>query len=259
MALTNRQGSVGVLGVRGLVGLIVVVAVLYFTGAGAWVWERVRHLDEACYSAMSSGAAAPSAGAICGKLSVALDGVDRALTSASNHARSLYDQLRGGLGGSNKLDGYVATFQDKLSALASSQERLSQMVRSGPSVNSRTDVAGQFQQAVDSFSISQTYLKDPTTMPQALSWLRTGASQPQGFGVMSQLTLGSLYAKGGQGVEKDPRMAEYYLTQAKESIARLSTNGSPQSQQLIKALPEKPEIMLFQLDQEIQALRMKPL
>lgn len=241
-------------GRSGLVGLLILIAVLYYSGAGSWVLTRVKHLDEACYGAVASHSWASSlANPVCGSIAKGFAAVE---TAAAN-VQDRFDQWRQGVVGNSmgKLDSYTNALRDRFGSLASSQQELAQMIKSGPRLGTNLPAAAQFQQAIDSFAIGQLYMKDSATMTQALPWLQYGAAQPQGFGVASQLTLGNLYAQGGPGVPANPQLAQSYLEQAKNSIGILSSSNTQQSQQLLQTLPASPDVLAKQLERTIRDLR----
>lgn len=239
----------------GLIGLLVFVAVLYFSGAGKWMSAQLSQMDTACYTAMSSAQwASPYAQTVCGGVAKGMSAIDHAATWVGDYI----GDWRETLGGSSlhKISTYTSAFGERLSSLSSSQAELDRLITSGPKFYGQSiPTAEQFQTAMDSFAIGQLYMRDSATISQALPWLQNGAAQPQGFGVASQLTLGSLYAQGGQGVPQDPQMAVAYLEQAKQSIGMLSSSNTPQSQQLLHTLPAPPEVMTKQLEQAIRSIQ----
>ncbi len=64
------------------------------------------------------------------------------------------------------------------------------------------------------------------------------------YGVMSQLQLGSIYGGGLGGVEQDFGAANYYHTQAYESLQNLQLDPSPMAQQVISSLPASPDVLM---------------
>ena len=234
----------------GFIGVLILVGVLCYTDVGDRMWNNVKGLDSACYSAMtrmSSQIASP----VCGSVSKGIAALESFGGTIHERVVAFKEQLFGNSAFSNA-NALVSALSDRVGGLASSGDTLSRMVQAGP--GHITGQGSSFQQAIDSFTIGQNYLNGGGNLAQALPWLKQGAQQPQGYGVMSQITLGNLYARGGAGVSPNPQMAQYYLSQAQNSIAALSTNRSPQSQQLLQALPGSPEQTQAQIQQLIHQL-----
>lgn len=236
---------------NGLLVIIIIIAAVYYSGAGSWALNSMKGLDSACYSGLGR-LGAQAANPVCAALAKGLSAVD----DFANTVDARIERWRYGLFGSDgidKLSNMASSFGNRVSGLSSSGDDLARMISNGPSGFAS---AGQqsFQQAIDYFAIGQGYLNGGASS-QALPWLQQGARQPEGFGLMSQLTLGNLYANGGQGVTPNSQRAEYYLNQAQQSIAVLSANNSPQSQQLLKTLPQSPQKIQADLERAILQIR----
>jgi hypothetical protein len=236
---------------RGGVGaLLLVIALLYFSGASNWLWSRVQGLDTQCYSALMRVSPKMS-NPICGSLAKGMAAISDVSTNIGEHITRWKNRLMGS--SFTGLKGMTSSISDRIAALASSSEALTSMIHAGPASLQRS--GGQsLQQAIDSFTIGQGYLGKGGQESQALEWFRQGAQQPQGYGVMSQLALGNLYIGGGQGLQPNPQMAQAYLQQAKNSIAQLSASNSPQAKQLLQTLPGSPQHVQAQIDQAIRQL-----
>jgi hypothetical protein len=243
----SRSGS-------GIGGLVLVGGVLYFTGAGTWVMDRVKGLDIDCYSAMSSIGGDSVANPVCGSVAKTAAAVDNMSKYAGDKVAVVRSMLTGTQHGLGK---YVSVFADRAAQLSSSQERLQQMVKSGPLAGGQGSLAEEFQRAVDSFAIGQSYLNNQETAQLGLPWLEQSAKQPQGFGVMSQLLLGQMYANGNYGTPPDNRAAQLYLSQANQSIGVLMGSNSPQAQQLLGTLPIAPQAMQEQILRTLAELRIE--
>lgn len=219
----------------GLTLLLLVGAAVYFSGAGSWVLENIKGLNASCYSGLSR-LSPQVANPVCGALAKGMEAIDEAASSAGSRIDAWQKGIFGndGLG---KLSSLAASMSNGISGLSSSGDDLARLINAGPSAGFQSP----FQQAIDSFTIGQGFLKQGGDTSKALPWLQQGAQQPQGFGLMSQLSLGNIYANGGYGIEANPQRAQYYLDQAQRSISVLSASNSPQSQQLLKTLPGSPE------------------
>jgi len=143
-----------------------------------------------------------------------------------------------------------------IASLASPADNLASLIHKGPGGVWGGGVS-PFQQAIDSFAIGQSFLKQGDSASAAVPWLQQGAAQPQGFGVMSQLSLANLYAGGANGVVADPQRAQYYLQEALRSMATLSGSNTKQSQQLLKNLPGSPEKIKSDIEKAILQLQGK--
>lgn len=231
--------------------ILIVIAVLYYSGAGNWMLARLKGLDSNCYSGLAQ-LGAQVTNPICSMVAKASAGIAEFGDSVGQRLERMQQSIFGG-NGVDKIRLLAGSLGGEVTALASSGNALAALMRAGPSSLAN---AGQqsFQQAIDSFAIGQGFLRGGGAA-QALPWLQQGALQPQGFGVMSQLTLGSLYANGGQGIAANPQHAEYYLSQARQSIAMLSGNNSPQAQQLLHSLPGSPQKIQADLERAIIEIR----
>lgn len=232
---------------RGLALLLIVMTALYFTSAGKWLWARVKELDEACYSTMSASSwATRFASPVCGTLAKGIEGLGQFGSALDRHLAGIRT-LVADESSMDELNNIANSLGGRLQSLTSPREALEKRFQFGPTTRTDGSLAQQFQQAVDHFAIGEKLLKDNRAPAQAVPWLQAGAAQPQGFGVMSQLALGNLYANGGQGVSADPQLAQAYLQQASQSIAVLTASNTPQSQKLLATLPLSPSAMQQQL------------
>lgn len=237
---------------NGLGGLLVVGALVYFTGAGGWVMERAQKLDANCYGVLAD-LGESVANPVCNGLAGGMQAIQNISASVSHTVSEWRDRLLN-TGDLNRLNEYVSGFEQRVASFSSSKEQLTQLIQQGPSALNGQSLTQQFQQAVDSFAIGQLYLKDGNNSA-AMPWLQQGASQQGGFGLMSQLTLGNMYAQGGQGVARDPQAATQYLIQAQQSLGQLSAGNTQQSQLLLQSLPVPPQQLRQQIEQAIQQLR----
>ncbi|MFM9889751.1 MAG: hypothetical protein ACKVOE_03770 [Rickettsiales bacterium] len=233
-------------GGAGIMTLLLIVAALYFTGAGSWMWKRMHGLRDGCYGALAS-AGSSVAGPVCKGLSRAIDAGDHlgdSLQLAIGDMRQRFGL--GGTGGSMQALGN--SLQQRLSGLGSSSDELARLIGEGPRALLRGNAAQQLRNGVDSFTIGSQFLRQGSTA-QALPWLQQGASLPSGYGLMSQLSLGDLYTRGGNGIAPDAAKASIYYQQAQQSLSSLSSSNSPQAQQILQSLPGSPTAISAQLNQ----------
>ena len=240
---------------------------LYGTGAGGVILDNMKGLPSACASEL--GNVNPSVSkVVCGMAGQFVS----AMTSAGNAVGAkLDDTFAGLLGGGNNigsgfsspsygrggqafdLTSLISGFDmSSLAALASSDEALAGLLQQGPtSVGVGGNSSQQLQAALDSFSIGQRFLAPGSSHYQpstGISWMQQGASQNE-YGLLPQLSLGSLYMQGGQGVAADPQAALAYYSQALQSVQTLQGSNQPGAQQVLGTLPVPPD----QLQKEIIA------
>ena len=240
-------------GSSGCVGLLVIAGALYFSGAGNWMARQLNAINDNCYTTLS-GVGAEIANPVCQGVAAGFSAADQMLMAASDKIGDMKQRI---LGNSNieVMDGFVSGLAESVIDLASPSTDLTRMMSLGPN-NPQTFGANQpFQSAIDSFAIGQSFLNDSGMIFQGIPWLKHGAQQPMGYGVMSQLTLGNVYLKGGPGIPANPNIAAAYLQQASQSISVLSTSNTPQSQQLLKTLPMSPQQMQREIERVTRKLK----
>lgn len=238
-----------------LTGLLIIGAILYFTGAGAWLWARVKQLPAGCYALLND--IGTSVGEpICNGLSGALDSVgdgtsgmlerikDKVGASGANmeeYANGLFSRIGGG--------------NSSLGSLTSSGSRIREIMTQQPIIlPSIADSQERLRMALDQFVIGQHYLQGAKTS-QALPWLQNSAQQPGGYGVLSQLTLGDMYRTGSYGVKPNANYARTYYEGALVSLSNLQTANTPESRQLLGSLPAPVDQLKAQLQQQLQRMR----
>jgi hypothetical protein len=198
---------------------------------------------------VSPNVAAP----ICGAVEKGIAAVDGFAARAGDSMKRFEERISNSLGFTG-LNDSVSGMVTRIGALASSNETLKAMMSQGPG-SLRLATGQSLQQAIDSFTIGQSYLNYSGGESQALEWFRHGAAQPGGYGVMSQLALGNIYMGGTNApVAQNPQLAKAYLEQAKQSIAALSQNQSPGAQQILQTLHASPQTVQAQIDQAIRQL-----
>lgn len=236
---------------RGSSGLVVIVGIgcaLYYTNAGSWVWGQVKKLDENCYTALAR--ANPSISKpVCSAVAYSIGGLETTGGMVGDKVSELWARVWGA-SNFDPLNKFTRDMRAKMDSLASSRERLEGIRREGPYGTTLTN-SSRLQQSIDSFTIGQRYLNSRTTAEIGIPWLEAGARQPDGLGVMSEITLGNLYAQGDQGVQANPERAERYLRKAQDSLRNLMASNTPEARQLINTLPAKPEDIMRDLEQTL--------
>lgn len=231
----------------GLGGLLVIGAILYFTPAGPWLWERIEGLPESCY-------------ALFMEMGMGGEGVCRALGSGIEAMGDLGDRLHGQsvqVVRSNQtmmqLDALSNQLLGNLDRWGSSGSSLDAMLRDGPRIVTG-NATQRLQGAIDQYVIGN-HMLNHSQPGKALPWFEQSARQGDGFGVLSQLKLGDMY-RGGQGVAPNPQLASQYYSQAQRSLSMLQRSDSPQSQQLLQSLPGgSTGALQAQLQQIVQAMK----
>lgn len=238
----------------GLGGILIIAAILYFTGAGRWLWERMMQLEGGCYSMLAQlGTSAGSP--VCGAVGSGLRLVDSATDDFGGTLRSAWNSTGGALF-AEQIQSVVGTLRvpDSLQSLGSSTTDLQQKLKFGP------DTAGSLSgsaliNAIDNFHIGQELMQGTgNSVANAVPWLQQGAQYP-GYGLLSQLSLGDIYRQGSGDVMANPKAAADYYAQAYRSIGMLQANGSPEAQQLLSTLPASPQQVQQQLIETIRTLR----
>lgn len=244
-----------------LVGLLIIIGLLYFTGAGNWLWTRVKELPSACYDML--GGTGRIGGSVC-------DGTARAIGALDDGASGITDQIRSWFGRtsgqsvaqmqqfSDNLLGRIGGQGSALSGLASSGERLKAMMRTSPiSLPSSADAQTRLRTALDQFVIGQRLLQS-STPDRAMPWFQQSAEQPGGYGVLSQLALGDMYRTGSHGVAIDNSAAVHYYAQAQHSLETLKQDKTEQARQLLASLPVEAHTLSRQLGQILAQLKTQP-
>lgn len=241
----------------GLGGIIFIAALLYFTGAGAWMWNQLRGADRQCYSLLNQlGTAIGSP--VCAGIGRAVDSVDGMIASlgetGKNAANDAWFRLSGGsdmhmLLGDMKLSNALKKYA------SSGQDQTNQLLIGPSMVSPYADATTRLRSALDNFAIGNRYMAgDGSASDKALPWLQTGAANP-GYGLLSQLSLGDLYRTGYGNVPADPVQASRYYQQASQSIKLLQQDGSVPAQQLLKTLPSSPQHAQAQIDAVVKQLQ----
>lgn len=235
-------------GGAGILTLMIIVAVLYFSGAGSWIWQRMHGLRDGCYGALASAGSA-IANPVCKGVAQAIDAGDR-LGDTMEYAIADMRQRFGLSGGGGAMQALGDSLQQRLAGLGSSSDELARMMGEGPRALLHGNTVQQFRNGVDSFTIGSHFLQQGSTA-QALPWLQQGAALPSGYGLMSQLSLGDLYARGTNGVAPDPLKARLYYQQAQQSLTSLNGSNTPQAKQILNSLPRSPATISEQLNQAV--------
>jgi hypothetical protein len=233
-------------------GLLVIAAIFYFTDAGSWMLGKLNGLNDHCYATLSD-ISPDIANPVCRGVAAGFTAFNQAIYNVSDTVDAYKQKY---LGGANVelLDELTASLTRNIGDLASSGDSLSRMMALGPNNPQAFSTSQPFQRAIDSFAIGQQFTNDPSRALEGLGWLKQGAQQPMGYGVMSQLALGNVYANGAPGIAANPAAANAYLQQASQSIAVLSSSNSPQARQILNSLPASPQAMQRDLARAMRQL-----
>lgn len=236
----------------GISGFLLIIALLYFTGAGKWLWDRMLQIEGQCYTMLvQMGTTAGSS--VCGTIGGGIMRIDRFFSDTGGNISSSVDGVRMQFAGYGDLDSAVGELQltSALARLGSSKDELAQKMRVGPE---SLNMGDQVRRAVDSFTVGQRFLNsDGSGSHHAIPWLQEGAQVP-GYGVLSQLSLGDLYSRGTV-VGQDPAAAIGYYSQAHQSIGMLQQSNTPEANQMLKALPASPDVVRSQLAKIVAELQ----
>lgn len=240
---------------------------MYYTGAGAWMTDRIAQLPDSCYQGMSG-----QQGVCSG-----VEKVSHFVVAAASAAGGMLDKVTGRDGGFSgpDLGGMGSGMASSgggmgLSGLRmpdwanvnpqalTSQLSMQGLMDNGPSVSlgSTHSMSDMLRGAVERFALGNQY-SNPSSVyyspSKALSWHEQGAEfGAYGFG--SQMALGSAYSQGFGG-SSDPAKATRYLQQALGSLDTLSGSGDPQAQRYLQGFGASPEAMRASILQQIQAIK----
>jgi hypothetical protein len=244
--MARRSGGLG------LGGILVITGLLYYTGYGAQMLSTMQGFNQGCYGTVG-GLSRAVASPLCKGVDVVVGGITTVADYVGDVLHSIDDTIGGVRGAAPRLS--MDSIGSAFSGYASPSARLQQMMQGSPQQwFSGGDVSQRFQRAVDSFSISQHYLKQGN-VAQAMPWLTESARQPGGYGLLSQMSLADMYRRGSNGIAPDAGRARAYYSQAASSLGELSRDGSAEAQQLLHALPASPQEMQQQLMQAAQAVK----
>lgn len=251
MVITTN-GEMPLLGRSGLIVILFLAVALTYSGAGSWLWERIKRLDSGCYQMLQDVGAGQMGAPLCRGVAEGIAALERFGNTVGDTFRGWQEQI---FSDSNEsLNNAGQTLRSNIATLASSSETLNQMMQNGPHLSVGTSIQEQFQRGIDSFTIGQSYLSGGTAT-QAVPWLQQGAAQPQGYGVLSQMTLGNLYHTGGHGIAPNNAKAQIYLEQARHSLDELTGSNTPQAQQVLQTLPAAPQELKQQIDAALQQIK----
>lgn len=233
----------------GLGGIVIVGALLYYTGAGSWLWKGVSGLEKGCYT-MLSDIGTTIGTPVCVGIGRGID----ALENVGDSIQERIDRARGRVASDvPDVNDFGQAMHARIAEFTSSSDTLSHMMESGPRMQIGSNLRERFQKGIDSFAIGQDYLNKGSAS-EAVPWLNQGAAQPEGYGMLSQLSLGNLYSTGSGDVPADPSQAKQRYQQAKDSINQLMASDTPQAHQMLQSLPESPEVMRQKLDDAMAQL-----
>lgn len=225
--------------------IAVIVTVLLVTGLGQAMWRHSTQLGAYCRDAMlaihfNNGLD------FCDSLGQAIVGFQRYLEREVN-ASSF-----GGTMNLEEFSGFIAR-QFSSAAFGYSAPQLSGLMQAPamPSLSGGGMLGGTSLNQL-STALSQGFqgnqLLSGGNPAQGLSFLQSSASMGE-YGLLSQLQLGSVFAGGQYGIPQNMGNARNYYQQALESIQSLEQSNTPQSQQLLSAMPASPEVMKARLQQ----------
>lgn len=239
----------------GLTGLLVIVALLYFTGAGTWLWNRTLALSGQCYS-MAGQLGMPRINGVCNAVGAFIHGTDDFFSHFGARVKSGVKEASFRVKGGNDITSAIGRIKipGSLEKLRSSAQELSYQGMIGPrGVNPSAPAGERLRNALDNFTIGQQYLaNNGSAADKAVPWLQQGADNP-GYGLLSQLSLGDMYSQGYGTVSRNPGIARQYYQQASDSITLLQKSTSAEAKQLLATLPDSPRDVQAQLKELIKA------
>ena len=244
----------------GLGTIAAVGGIFAFTGLGGYVIDTVQSLKAPCHQLMNQ------VGLPHGACNMFGDGVQRVSNSIPD--MDSLDVLP-----DFSMPNNMRQFTRQLDQLVDTQAFQSAI---GPDLAKYVDVdavrqldvamGGTLDQALSetqklSMALSQTALgngmlggqfgqKDPQ---QAVQWYEQGASMGE-YGILSQLSLGNMYA-GGQHTAPDFGRAEHFYGETLKSLDVLQKADTGEARALLRSLPTDPETLKAQLEQQMSRLK----
>lgn len=255
--------------------ILLVAAGMHYTGAGEWTMQRIANASRACPSATAELGGMVSGG-VCSMVSGAVGMVDTAANAIGNgfglveqYAQNGFAQLFSGSAIQTNVPAALNQIslqwnlpdfsQVSIPGITLDDSALRSAMQRGPQALSGNSALDQLKAAVTAQNIGQRMLQPQSvdySPQQAVNWLHKGASMGA-YGVMPQLTLGSLYAQGGQGIAANPAQANHYLAQALRSVQQLQ-HAAPQdaqAQAVLGSLPMQPEQLVQQIHQQMNQIK----
>ncbi len=218
-------------------------------------WSNISVLDDSCY--ITVGRYAPEvSGPLCGGVSKVIQGVEQGVGHLYTEAGVLYYSTFG-QAKAERISDLMGSARDRLSQFASSSAVLEQMMERGPSTAGASSGSPieSYQDSINNFVIAQSYLREGSSASMAIPWLQRGARDNQGYGAMSQLTLGNMYLNGAPGLTANPAIAQSYLLQARNSIGLLKASDSEQAKRMLQAMGGDPNALTMQIEAMIRQIK----
>lgn len=222
--------------------IAIIVLILLVTGLGQYLWRNSLQLGNYCQSLVAEMEL------------YELSDTCMAIGTSMASLRNRLEQMVGAseFGNMMNLEEYAGMMARKLTSqtLGFNAPQLNNMIDpkflSGmPSGGSSMD---QLRTALTQGTAGSHYLSQGNASA-GIPYLKSSANMGE-YGVLSQLSLGSAYMNGGNGVPRDLSAAKHYNSQALQSIRKLQASDSAEAKKLLSALPASPD----QLTQSLQGV-----
>ena len=229
----ERHHAQAGMGTLTLVGVI--VALLLVTGAGRWMWHNAVLLGDTCHNVAAEMGAQQYLGDVC-------DAVGWSMAMFRQKLEGMVGQSK--FGDMMNLEEFTAHIAREFAnaTIGFRHPSLSNLIQTdrltGASQFDFSNLNDRLGMALTQGSVGSQYL-NAGKLDIGLPYLRNSANMGE-FGVLSQLSLGSAYGNGTGGLPKDLNLSKHYNAMALDSIQKLQRSNSPQSQQLLGALPSSP-------------------
>lgn len=217
-----------------LLGFIVLI--LLVTGAGQYLWRNALQLGSGCQSVISEWN---------------LYELSDVCMSIGTAMASLRNQLEGAVGATQfgdymDLEDFSAMVARNFSsqAIGFNSPQLSGLIDPSALSGGGASLGGgssldTLRSALTQGSYGSSQLSSGNS-GVGLKYLQSSAGMGE-YGVLSQLSLGSAYGSGMGGIGKNLGASQHYNSMALDSITKLQSAGTPESRQLLGALPGSPD------------------
>jgi hypothetical protein len=224
--------------------LALIVFLLLVTGAGQYLWRNSLQLGSTCQKLISE--------IELYQLNDTCMAIGTNMASLRNRLEQMVAESPLG-GGYMDLEEFSGMMARKLSSqtLGFNSPELSGMIDPKVLGNSRGGGSSldKMRLALTQGSVGSQYMSQGNAKA-GLPYLRSSANMGE-YGVLSQLSLGSAYTNGSGGTPRDLQSASHYNRMALDSIRKLQSSGTPDSQKLLNALPASPDQMTKSLQRAI--------
>lgn len=232
--------------------LAVIVLVLLFTGAGRYLWQHALQLGSHCQSLIAEVGLY--------EMNDTCMAIGTQMATLRNRLEQMVGETR--FGDYMDLEEFSGMMARQLSsqALGFSSPQLSGLIDPGVLGRDINFNAASAQEklrlALTHGNTGHNYLSQGNGRV-GLPYLQSSAGMGE-YGVLSQLSLGSAYLNGNNGIPRDLPSAYRYNSMALNSIRSLEASGTPEANSLLRALPAPSSQMQRTLEHALDQIKHTP-